>query len=285
MRNSIAVIYLARGLPGGLQPVQEFFSSYKAHTPGLAHSLRVLVKGWDAVPGLDTVVDMAKALGADVIRVEDDGFDFGAYFRIVPRINENWICFLNTNSRIRFDNWLAFLFQGVQGPQVGAAGATGSWESQARNACLALRADSVPMAVRGIARVAYHGLHFPGFPNPHLRSNAILTRTALFGQFAQGRAIPRSKREAHRLESGRFGFAAFLRRRRLNQVVCGADGKVYLPADWPISATFRSLDQRNLLVADYQTSRYETQPSAVRQALQLAAWGRFINDSVVADTK
>jgi hypothetical protein len=284
-RNSIAVVYLARGLPGGLDAVRSFFASYETYDPGILHSLRVVVKGWDAVPGLDVVTKLAGRFGAEVIPLQDDGYDFGAYFRAIPGVQERWICLLNTNSRIRSRNWLAYLFEGASRDDVGAAGATGSWESQFRNAYLGVASGGISLAARSMGRTAYNWLHFQGFPNPHLRSNAILTQTALFKEFASNCIIPRCKRDAHILESGRTGFSAFLRRRRLKPVVCGANGNIYYPAEWPASATFRSLGQRNLLVADNQTLQYESQPSAVRYSLQLAAWGRSIdNPSMVENS-
>jgi hypothetical protein len=281
--NSIAVVYLARGLPGGLEAVRSFFTTYEANDPGITHSLRIVVKGWETVPGLDSVIKLADRLGAEVIRLQDDGFDFGAYFRAIPEVQEQWICLLNTNSRIRSRSWLNYLFQGASRADVGAAAATGSWESQFRNAYLAVASAGVPMVPRSIGRTAYNWLHFPGFPNPHLRSNAIFTQTSLFKEFASSRIIPRCKRDAHALESGRIGFSAFLRRRRLKQVVCGANGNIYYPAEWPTSATFRSLGQHNLLVADNQTLQYESQSSEVRHSLQLAAWGRAIDNPNAAD--
>lgn len=285
MRDSIALIYLARGLPGGVDSVRSFFASYEAHDPGVRHSLRVLVKGWETVPGLDSVVELADRLGAEVIPLGDDGFDFGAYFRAIPQVQEHWICLLNTHSRIRTRSWLSYLFQGASREGVGAAGATGSWESQVRTTRMMLPSSGVAELPRIIGRAAYEWLYFPGFPNPHLRSNALLTQTSLFKEFARSRTIPRCKREAHALESGRRGFSAFLRGRRLNPVVCGADGQIFYPEQWPSSATYRSMEQQNLLVADNQTSLYDSQPSAVRHALQSAAWGRSGEHLKPADTR
>ena len=281
--DSIAVVYLARGLPGGLDVVRSFFSSYEAHKPGVRHSLRVLVKGWETVPGLDTVTALAGRLGARVIPLPDDGFDLGAYFRVVPGVTEQWICFLNTNSRICAPNWLSLLFQGASLQNVGAAGATGSWESTVRTSWLAKYSGGVRRAPRGIARAAYNWLQFPNFPNLHLRSTAIITQTSLFREFATSHRIPESKRHAHILESGRTGFSAFLRRRGLDLIVCGANGVFYSPNEWPASATYRSLGQHNLLIADRQTAQYETESNATRRLLQMAAWGESIDDQGASD--
>ena len=278
MPSSISVVYLARGIPAGLEAARAFFASYRAHEAGIEHSLQVIVKGWDGLPGLDRVTELAGSLGAKVIPLQDDGFDIGAYFRAAAQLRDPWVCLLNTNSRIRVHDWLAGLYRAGAGADVGAAGATGSWESPFRNACAVVRSEGLLRAPRSLARVGANWLRFPGFPNPHLRSNALLTRTALFREFGERRPIPGSKRDAHRLESGRMGFSAFLRSRRLVPVVCGADGKVYYPPEWPASGTFRSLGQRNLLVADNQTLQYEAQSGAGRRSLQLLTWGRTVDD-------
>lgn len=209
--------------------------------------------------------------------MQDDGFDLGAYFRAIPGIDATWICLLNTYSRIRVDNWLSCLFRGASRDAVGAAAATGSWESLLHNAYVDLSSSSLLRLPRNMARAAYAAVHFPGFPNYHLRTNALMTRTSLFSEFATQRAIPRRKRDAHMLESGRAGFSAFLRKRGLGLVVCGADGIVYLPEEWPASATFRSLEQCNLLIDDNQTLLYQSEGGAVRRRLQEAAWGRLVD--------
>jgi hypothetical protein len=277
MVPSIGVLYLARGVPAGLAAVRAFFASYEDHDPGAVHSLRVLVKGWEGVPGLDGVRELAGRFGADIISLGDDGLDFGAYFRAVALWPETWICLLNTNSRIQAQGWLAHLHAAASRDGVGAAGATGSWESVLRDTYLEARARRRWLTPRDVGKLLCNWACFPGFPNPHLRSNALLTRTSLFKEFSSRRSIPATRRGAHILEAGRIGFSAFLRSRRLAPVVCGADGGVYYPPDWPVSATFRSLGQRNLLVADRQTTLYASLGSTGRHSLQLLAWGRSID--------
>jgi hypothetical protein len=279
MPSSIAVVYLARGIPSGIDSAEAFFASYESHDAGIAHTLWVIVKGWENTPGLDRLNALATRFGAKVTALPDDGFDFGAYFRAATVLRDDWICLMNTNSRIRVPSWLLRLHHAALRADVGAAGATGSWESLVRDAYVSMRSQGW-LAPRALARVAANWMRFPAFPNPHLRSNAILTRMSLFKEFSRRCRIPRTKREAYRLESGRSGFSAFLRSRRLAPVVCGADNGVYYPPDWPASGTFRSLGQHNLLVADNQTLQYEAEAHIGRHSLQLATWGRTVDDSV-----
>ncbi|MGH8247566.1 MAG: hypothetical protein ACREUU_14170, partial [Gammaproteobacteria bacterium] len=125
-------------------------------------------------------------------------------------------------------------------------------------------------------RFALKAPSFPQYPNPHLRSNAFLTRTEVFTEFARNRRIPRTKTDAHRLENGRIGFTRFLNARGLTPVVAGADGKAYGPSAWVDSRTFRVPGQENLLIADNQTRAYDAASRRVRRIMEYSAWGRFL---------
>ena len=266
--KQLAVVFLARG-GDGLAATEAFLESYRKYISGVRHSLVVLTKGWNRDAEQSTVIRWTHALQGSLIELPDDGFDFGAYFRAMPMLREEWICILNTHSRIRADNWLKLLYDAARRPGVGAAGATGSWESAWRN----VRNFDRHTGVLHFARFAYNGICYPPFPNPHLRSNALLTRRRLFMEFASGKSIPQHKRDAQRLESGRRGLSSFVRSRGLELVVCGADGGVFSERQWSNSGTFRIANHPNLLVEDNQTRAFDRAPPAVRQALRDAAWG------------
>jgi hypothetical protein len=82
------------------------------------------------------------------------------------------------------------------------------------------------------------------------------------------------------MESGRSGLTAYLRRKGLQVMVCGADGTAFPVNEWPESQTYFAGRQKNLLVGDNQTRRYQMADSRHRGGMQLAAWGR-IDDSVL----
>jgi hypothetical protein len=121
---------------------------------------------------------------------------------------------------------------------------------------------------------------FPGFPNPHLRSNAFVIETGLFRQFMSSRPFPRSKMDAHRLESGHCNVTSFLRSKNLAVVVSGADEMAYEPEKWIVSRTFRTPCQSNLLVSDNQTRGYLMASLQVKRIMELSAWGRFCSFAV-----
>jgi hypothetical protein len=129
---SKAVVYLARGIGGGLALAKAFFEGYAAHPAGVAHDLIILAKGWQGVAmdgpaGREALDRLAHAAGATIVDLPDDGFDWGAYMRTVTKIDHEWVCFLNTHSQIEADDWLLKLATAAQQPGIGAAGATASF--------------------------------------------------------------------------------------------------------------------------------------------------------------
>jgi len=273
-RPDLAVLFLARGVDGGRAEAEAFFASYRAFPAGAPHELIVLAKGWENAPGRDDLSDLTRAAGGTVIDLPDDGFDFGAYFRAAAKLPHLYICLLNTHSRIRAEHWLGHLRRAIAQPGIGAAGATGNWESTFTEHLLAWRAGNWLYRLRHLQRLIISWWRFPRFPNPCLRSNALIVERALFTSFGATRRIPASKREAGDLESGRRGFSAYLRARGLALCVVGADGRVYPPAQWRQSGTFRVPGQANLLVADNRTRDYESAEPARQKLLSEMSWDR-----------
>jgi hypothetical protein len=271
---TLAVLYLWRGQDGGLDAGTLFLDSYRALAAGCAHELIVLLKGWHRIPGVDQARRRARAQAARVIELPDDGYDFGAYFRAARQVDHSLVCFLNTHSRITAERWLANLRDAAEQHNVGAAGATGSWGT------LTPRARGPGVTLPGLAawplRFAAHIGRFPSFPNPHLRSNALLLPRERFLAFADAAAAPARKNGAHFLESGRGSLSAFLRVRGLRPVVVGADAKVFDAADWMASGTFRVPGQPNLMITDNQTRNYALADRRMRRILEFAAWGETL---------
>jgi hypothetical protein len=269
---TLAVLYLWRGRDGGLDAGVEFLDSYRAFDAGCGHELIVLLKGWDGIPGVDQARERACAHAVRVIELPDGGYDFGAYFRAARQVEHSLVCIFNTHSRIAAEGWLANLRKAAERRDVGAAGATGSWGT------LTPRARGPGVSLLGLAawplRFAAHIGRFPAFPNPHLRSNALLLRRERFLTFAEEVVFPTRKSDAHFLESGRGSLSMSLRAQGLRPVVVGADGDSFDPTDWPASGTFRVPGQPNLMVADNQTRNYMAADRHMRRILEFAAWGK-----------
>lgn len=282
---SVTIVYLARGMNGGLLAAKNFFDAYLSYPPGCPHELIVISKGWVNVQEKCELERLTAKHSARLINLPDHEYDFGAYMRIAPKLTREWICFLSTNSRPRINGWLNFLLMAaINGDKkVGLVGATGSMGTIAQfpfpppptaNLRALLLFPLLPL------RILIHTLlfllklrDFPLFPNPHIRSSTFLVRRDLFTEFSLLSKIPSSKYDAYKLESGRNGLTAFVRRRALMALVAGADGKFYEPEQWVNSRTFRVPEPSNLLVEDRQTTTYDQADVKMKRVLETAAWG------------
>ncbi|MET0221759.1 MAG: hypothetical protein ABW213_13975 [Tardiphaga sp.] len=124
--NDIALVYLARYAEGAA-PITRFVASYQRHRAGVAHDLIVVRKGFPA--GASDAAGALSSLDALTIAIGDEGIDISAYAVAAQQLPHRQIAFLNTFSEIAADDWLQKLQHALADPSVGAAGATGSYES------------------------------------------------------------------------------------------------------------------------------------------------------------
>jgi hypothetical protein len=296
------VVYLVWGRLG-FAPVERFAASYRQHPAGLEHRLVLLLNGVEDDALRLQCHMLGDALGAQLMELEEPVLDLDAYLTASHRLSAETLCFLNSYSEILADDWLAALRGGLKLPNVGLAGATGSWASQldylryqlhlpshyatvfsdreaTRQAFLELARESDP-SIRDRGRLAAQLLTtvmlarqtrtFTRFPTPHLRTNAFAVRRKLLLAI-RPRPI-RSKLDAYRLESGRDSLTARVAGRGLRAVVVGRDGVCYETSRWAESDTLWQGDQRNLLVADNRTEDYRRAGRERRLLLARLAWG------------
>lgn len=282
---SLALVYLSRGIDGGLTAAESFFRAYQTYPPGCPHELIVILKGWEGNADRTALQKLAENHNARIVQLPDDGYDWGAYLRVALILRHTWVCFLNTHSRPRVARWLSMLMEKIADPRekVGAVAATGSWQSAIpklfmrpiNDGSYAWFANWIKLP--GKALMLWHYRGFPPFPNPHIRSNVFLTRLADFKDYAVTQKIPRNKRDAYKMESGKQCFSAFLAKRRLVVRVVAANGEGYDASDWMLSGTYRSPDQPGLLVTDNQTKAYQDASLARKRILEQLAWGQTIS--------
>jgi hypothetical protein len=247
----VAVVHLVWA-PLGPAALERFVASYRAHAAGTEHRLAIVFKGFgDAGPGADHLAPL-EGIEHDTLRYDEPTLDLPTYGWSAAALDASHLCFLNSESVLLADGWLAALLEPLRDPGVGATGATGSYES--------------PHSVIPLRR-----RRWPSFPNPHLRTNAFALARGLMREM---RWPPvRTKRAAWELESGRDGFTRQVWAHGLRTLVVGRDGRAYAPAEWPRSATFRSGAQANLLVADNRTRQWEEGDADLRARLSRLAWG------------
>jgi len=268
-----AVVHLVRRA-NGTRALESFLDSYRRHAAGLEHELVLLCKGFDSEAQFAEYEPVVDSIPHSRMFVPDTGFDIGSYRLALEATDFDEYCFLNSFSILLAPDWLAKLSRCLHRPGVGLVGATGSYESTLEN----LRAEI--RSIRGffrrrklLALLRLGGMWrtYPSFPNPNLRTNAILGRRELLCELFP-RDI-RTKEDALAFESGRNGLTRQIQVRGLQTLVVGRDGVGYAPEDWPASRTFRLQDQANLLVADNQTEAYARAAAEQQRWLTQIAWG------------
>ena len=261
--------------PAGTEPLKRFIESYRAFPAGMEHELTVVFNGFS---GTDTAEhrELLAALPHRELQLEGSVLDIAAYFWAARELDYRYLCFLNSYSTPLVSGWLSKLHTHATDPSVGAAGATGSWESFYSSYLRHRRADSRGRLSR-LLRSPYHRwktaryrANFPTAPNPHLRSNAFMLERSRFLSL-QPRRI-KTKWDTWVFESGRRGMTARLLAQGLQVVIVGRDGHAYEPEEWPESATFRLAEQRNLLIGDNRTRDYEEAGAEERALLNALAW-------------
>lgn len=296
--SGLAVVHLVRET-NGLEPLEAFLDSYERHEAGAEHDLVLLCKGFAPhTASLEAVRRRGRALRAHEILVSDDGLDLTAYLAAARTLPHRRLCFVNSYATILAPRWLALLSRALDTPGAGVAGATGSWGSHRSFALSLLRLPNgyrgtlgdrraMAPAVRSVGtaprlgrarRLAKAALDlpreiagYPGFPAPHVRTNAFVIERELLLSLRSGRL--RTKPAAYRFEGGTRGLTGQLRARGLQALLVGRDGVALTHEHWPDAELFWQGTQGDLLVADNQTRAYEHGSSAVREALARYAWG------------
>ena len=272
----IGVVHLARA-GNGIEPFRRFLASYRDCPGGMAHTLLIVYKGFDAPDALrahEALLDeYAGGVPRQTLYISDAGFDITAYAAAARHFAFPYLCFLNSYTQLRDPDWLAKMAAHVTQSGVGVVGASGSWETTvpplaAERARLSRR--GLPGRIRGHLRFAYQRVRYPAFPNAHLRTNGFLLARDLALQL-KGMS-PRAKQAAHDFESGRHGMTRQIQARGLRPLVVGRDGVGYEIAEWPRSNTFRQGDQANLLMSDNRVEIYARGTFEERKMLCEVAW-------------
>jgi hypothetical protein len=230
--------------------------SYRRHPAGVEHRLLVLFNGFGADQDVTPWQHALEGVKHEELRLAEPVLDLQAYRQAVDRVPAQRYCFLNSYSVILNGRWLEMMDGHVRTPGVGIVGTAGSFESTY---------SASPRPLRPFRR------GFDPFPNPHIRTNNFAMERELLVSLDW--PTPRRKLQALRLESGQRGISRQVRDRGLQLRVVGRDAVAYPPERWRESATFRSGEQVNQLIADNHTRQYDEADIALKQRLEQLAWG------------
>lgn len=244
--------------PYGPELLERFVASLLRHPAGRPYELLVVANGFGPGGLTEAYARALEPVEHRVLVLPEAVQDLPAYRAALDATEAELVCFTNSHAEALTGDWLRHLLAPLEDPEVGLAGATGTWESAFSDAPAVIRVQRF--------------VQFRRFPNPHLRTNAFAGRRALLLELDWGRVA--TKLDALRLESGRRGIAWQVRRRGLRLVVVGRGGTQFPEKAWAASATYRSRRQEQLLVADNRTRDYEVAGPAERRRLARMAWRR-----------
>lgn len=262
----IAVVHLVWG-PLGPVPVREFLASYRRHAAGAEHELVMLFNGVTSEqrPALEAELEGTEHRSLELTEPVQD---LAAYAQAAERLEHERLCFLNSYSMVLARDWLAKLAHALDQPDAGLVGATGSWESKSE-----LVGGGLKHWIYQLVKLRERRREYPRFPNPHIRTTAFMLERNMLLELDLDLEPSHHKNTAYLLESGRHSITRQIQARGLHTVVVGADGHAYDVEDWARSGTFRSREQRNLLVADNRTREWQQASSKLRRGLSGRAWG------------
>lgn len=288
----IGLVYLLWA-PLGLEPVRRFLASYDAHPAGAQHELLIVLNGAGDTAGADApartefsdragrvygdgdvgavgfraqLTELLRAVPHRLLSTEQPVLDLAAYGAAAQHWRHERLCFCNSYSVVLADGWLGRIAAALDDPGVGVAGASGSWESQSE-----CRRGKMRYWPYQLARLPAARRDYPRFPNPHIRTTGFaLRRETLLGL---GLEHALDKRDTYLLESGHHSITRQLLDRGQRAVVVDRDGRLYEPDDWPHSHTYRSGDQRGLLIADRRSEDWRRASPRLRRRLSRDAWG------------
>ena len=263
--------------PTGIAAFREFLQSYRENEAGIDHNLLIAFKAFSG-DDLSEYRALLDGIPHRELRAPGGMLDLGTYFWAAEQSAARFVCFLNSNSTLLVPGWLNKLYEHVKRPDVGAVGATGSWESFYSSYLLRMEEVGPPRTLPAwvkhlnrLRKLQRYKANFPPAPNPHLRSNAFIVERMRW--LGLERASLRSKWSTWLLESGRRGVTPQLLAQGLKVVVVGRDGREYPPDEWPRSMTYRQGEQENLLVADNRTRQYAAAAEKDKQHMRRIAWG------------
>jgi hypothetical protein len=238
--------------------LEGFVAAYREREAGIDHRLAVVLNGFRGPSDrrLGPIQRLLEGLDHEQLLTPAATLDLTAYHFAAEEITARQFCFLNSSSRPLVVGWLSLLAKALSDSDVGLTGTCGSYESAY---------TSAPFFLRRRRRA-----DFPPFPNPHLRSSGFMLERDLLLDL-EWPALP-SKPAAWALESGKRSISRQVWERGLDVRVVGRDGVAYPRERWRESATFRSGNQRNLLIADNRTGQYETARPARKRRLEEMAW-------------
>lgn len=240
------LVYLARRNEG-LALFHSFIQSYKEFHDETPHDFLVIFKGFSS---LGSKWDYYRALqGLQFLEMQkaDFGLDIGSFRKAVEDFAYSYYLFLGSFCRIVAASYLANLLRCMKtAPRAGIVGPSGSWEP-------------------GIS---------DRFPNYHVRTAAFMLRREVLLQIRWPFVV--TKYDAYEFEHGERSVTRQIIEMGFEPYVVSAHGRWFEKERWPDSLTYRTGEQRALMIADKRTDQFQASDFERRRWLTSLSWGAGI---------
>lgn len=278
----INVCYLLRLRKGkkfaeDINCLKKFYFSYRSHRAGVAHKLFILIKG----PMADESIKIIRKIlpeNVPIIKLTDEGYDLGSFTEFARYRAESHMFLLNQHSVILVQNWLKIYNNILKKTKSKIVASTASMSSLANPYIPKIQNltsffKCYLINTLKIIRAKFYSWAFLKYPNPHIRTNAILIKTSLWLEYFNDLEF-KSKFQCYEIESGKKNFYTFLKKKKEKVLIVRNDGK-YVSSDlkWKNFVPFRNFNQKSkLIISDNQTRFYENATTKKKKQLEKESW-------------
>jgi len=287
-KPTIDVVYIARGIDWGISAVLHFFESYQKNEAGYNHNLIVAAKAWETKPQeYEELKEICKSNNAQLVDLPDDGFDFGAYWRIMQSSKGDYIFGMASSASLQVDNWLKKIVDvAKENEQYKLIGCHGSWElcpdlrlylkskvtSKYEKRGLMYTIEKCFLYISNIDKFIKRKLNKQKFPNYFVLTCGFLIQRELFLEFMSKVKLPKDKMDAYELEHGKNGMSNFILKKGFKICVVDKFGQMFDKEEFNLSHTYRS-EIKNYMKKNKQINFYENSSPEYRKDLRESCWG------------
>jgi len=275
--SDVCVVHLIWA-PLGIDPLKNFLQSYSFYRAGIDHDLLIIFNGFNSEQDLVEYKNLLSNYQYKSLLLWKFRLDIESYFAVSKNFKYKYFCFLNSYSRILDHEWLLKMYSYISKEDVGLVGATGSWESLYTNFMNGLTMIEDKVFLRRMVKWCKQNIkkmkrkyRFDPFPNYHIRTNGFMISREVMRKIHTGLIF--RKTDAYKFENGKGSMTKQIMNMGLKVLVIGKDGKGYEKEEWYKSETFRQGSQKNLLIADNQTTIYAVADPETKRILSHRTWG------------
>jgi hypothetical protein len=246
----------------------DFINNYLKYDPGEKHELLICFKNLDK-NSIKSYVRLLKKIQYSIFldQKNDNDFDFMSFYRVAKKYKDYLILFLNSQSYPIVNNWLKLIAKHYKPNRF--IGTTGSYESISS---MSFFRNNHENYLNFFLRIIKFFVHFPLFPNPHIRTTGFMLASKDYLKFKFENKY-NSKFDAWKTESGRSSLTNFFKKKNFEIIVANSDGNIFFENDWRKSNTYATNNQEKLIISDKRTRKYLDFKISDKKIKEKIVWG------------